>query len=214
MVITGYIQGFDKNSLTVTAPFEQGWMLDKRKITQCEIRLDDGRSISSDQRKAIYATLRDISIFTGYEPEEMKQIMKYQFYAETGSQEFSLSNVDMTTANEFLTYLVEFCIRYGVPCSERLINRSPDIGRYLYACLVHKKCCITGRPAELHHVDAVGRGRDRKEIIHKGMRVLPLIREYHTEAHNMGRDSFCAKYKVFGVKLDDYLCKIWNVNAG
>ena len=215
MVITGYIQDYDGESLLVAAPFskEKEWVLQKRQITQCEVRLDDGRTISAQQRKAIYATLRDIALFTGYSPEETKQIMKYQFYAETGAQEFSLSDVDMTTANEFLNYLIEFCIRHSIPCSDRLLDRAPDIGRYLYACLVHKKCCISGRKAELHHVDAVGRGRDREEIIHKGMRVLPLIREYHTEAHNMGRDSFCDKYKVFGIKLDNYLCKIWNIKA-
>ena len=65
----------------------------------------------------------------------------------------------------------------------------------------------------LIHIYAVGRGRNRKDIIHKGMRVLPLCREMHTLAHNMGRDSFCEKYHIFGIKLDTYLCGIWKVRA-
>ena len=194
-------------------PFRDTYLIEKRRITDCETRLDDGRTISADQRKKIYATLRDMSIYTGHTPEELKNLMKCEYVAKTGHDYFSLSNVDMTTANDFLTFLIDFCLEWDIPASGNLLERSPDVARYLYLCLVRKKCCITGRKAELHHVDAVGVGRDRKDIIHKGMRVLPLTRKMHTEAHALGRDSFCSKYHVFGIKLDADLCKIWNVRG-
>lgn len=211
MNIEGYISGYDGENLTIVAPFPDGYLLDKRQITGCEVRLDDGRQISADQRKKIYATLRDMSLWSGHTPDELKEIMKYDFIAKTGYEYFSLSDVDMTTANGFLNHLIEFCLEWDIPCGDNLIDRSPDIARYLYYCLVHKKCCISGKKAELHHVDAVGAGRNRKDIIHRGMRVLPLSREYHTEAHAIGRDTFCAKYHVFGIKLDKDLCNIWKV---
>ena len=138
--------------------------------------------------------------------------MKYDYIAAEGVPYFSLSNVDMTTANGFLSHLIDFCIQYGIPTYDTpLLDRAPDVYRYLYNCLANKRCCITGRPAELHHVDAVGAGRDREEIIHLGMRVLPLTREMHTMAHQMGSNSFCERYHVFGVELDANLCKIWGV---
>lgn len=211
MTVHGTIIGYDGQALSITAPFDQDWLLVRQQIAECEIRLDDGRQISTDQRKKIYATFRDISVYTGHTPDEVKALMKYEYIARTGSAYFSLSNTDMTTANGFLSFLVDFCLENDIPCSDSLLERSPDVARYLYKCLAEKKCCITGKKAELHHVDAVGRGRDRRDIIHLGMRVLPLTRRLHTEAHNMGNTAFCAKYHVFGIKLDRDLCRIWRV---
>ena len=184
-----------------------------KNVSKCEVMFDDGRRISADQRKKIYATLRDISQWSGYDPEYAKEIMKYEYISRTGVPYFSLSNTDMTTAREFLQFLIEFCVEQEIPTKDNLIDRSPDISRYIYCCLVFKKCCISGNKAELHHVDAVGRGRDRDKIIHLGYRVMPLSRAYHTEAHTIGQKSFDEKYKVYGIKLDKRLCEIWNVKG-
>lgn len=43
-----------------------------KKAKYGELRIDDGRHISSAQRKKIYATIRDISDWSGYVPEEQK----------------------------------------------------------------------------------------------------------------------------------------------
>ena len=85
---------------------------------------------------------------------------------------------------------------------------------YIYACLIAKKCCITGRPAELHHIDRVGMGRNRDDIIHEGMEVLPLCREMHQEAHTMSDREFFEKYHLpGGVVMDKTLCRIYKVKA-
>lgn len=213
VVINGTIQSYDGQNLTIIAPFANDYLLMKRRISCCEIRLDDGRTISAEQRKKIYATLRDISEYTGHTPEQIKSLMKYDFIAKTGCDYFSLSDVNMTTANEFLNFLIEFCLENDIPTLDSLLDRSPDTARYIYACIANKKCCITQKKCELHHVDAVGRGRNRKDIIHKGMRVLPLTRTLHKEAHDIGKLSFNEKYHVFGIKLDNYLCAIWRIKS-
>lgn len=199
--------------VTMFAPFADTYLVEKRQITEAEVRLDDGRTISADQRKKIYATLRDVSTYTGHTTEYLKDFFKAEYVAETGGDWFSLSNVDMTTANTFLELLIEHCIRWDIPCRGNMIERSPDVSRYLYACLIHKKCALCGGKAELHHVDAVGAGRNRKEILHLGMRALPLCRNHHIEIHNIGRDTFCEKYHVYGIKIDEELCGIWKLKA-
>lgn len=213
MIITGYVQDVDEKSITIVAPFSDQQNLIRKSITECEIRLVDGRSISIDQRKKIYATMRDISLWSGHTPDEIKALTKYDFIAKTGCAYFSLSNTDMTTARGFLEFLVEFCIEHDVPCDDSLISRCPDISKYIYCCLVNKKCCVTGQKAELHHVDAVGSGRNRKDIVHEGMRVLPLTRAMHTQAHSMGNTAFCEKYHLEPVKLDSYLCEIYKIRG-
>lgn len=194
-------------------PFDKTYIIDKRQVTQCSLRLDDGRTISAIQRKHIYATFNDISMYTGHPAEDVKNIMKCEYIAKTGAQWFSLADTDMTTACQFLEFLIEVCIENDIPTKDVLLNRSPDISRYLYYCLVNKTCCITGakKRVHLHHVDVVGMGRNRKDIIHLGMRVLPLRWDLHSEAHTIGQKDFDKKYKVYGIKLDVDLCKIWKV---
>ena len=213
MNIAGYIYEYDNETLTIIAPFSDGYLLDKRQITGCEIRLDDGRRISADQRKKIYATMRDIADYTGYSPDEYKAIAKYNFIAKTGCDYFSLSDVDMTTANEFLSYIIEFCLEWDIPTQDSLLGRSPDTSRYLYACLANKRCCICGKKSELHHSDNIGTGRNRKEIMHSGMRAEALCRIHHTECHTIGQQTFDGKHHIYGIKLDDYLCKILKVRG-
>lgn len=78
----------DKNGtdLMIYVPDMQlGDMLRKKRIQNAEIRFDDGRHISAEQRKKAYATIRDIADYTGYLPEEMKQILKYQHMIRTAT---------------------------------------------------------------------------------------------------------------------------------
>jgi len=182
-------------------------------IIKGEIRIDDGRRISSDQRRKTYATLKDISIYSGHEPEEIKEIMKYDYIAETGADYFSLSDCSVITARLFINHLIEFAFKHNIPLMDLVLNRTDDISATIYASIIHKCCIICGGKGELHHVDAVGMGRKRKEIIHQGMEVLCLCRKHHTEAHAIGHGSFNEKYVVYGLEADERICKVWNLKA-
>ena len=117
----------------------------------------------------------------------------------------------MTTARLFITYLIDFCILHGVDVGEPLYQLSEDIPRYVWACLMNKRCAVCGRKAELHHVDAVGMGRNRKEICHVGMRALPLCREHHTEIHNVGQEDFLRRYFLEPVKIDERIADVYRL---
>lgn len=172
-------------------------------IVKAELRLDDGRTISAEQRKKAYATIGDIALYTGYAPEELKEIMKYYFMSETGDDYFSLSNCSMTTARLFINYLIEFCFLWGIPLQESGLNRTDDINAYLYMCLKHKKCCICGKDAEIHHWNTIGMGHDRRTYDDSKHEKIALCREHHTECHNIGRDAFAKKYKVYGIIFNE-----------
>jgi hypothetical protein len=64
-------------------------------------------------------------------------------------------------------------------------------------------CACCGARADIHHVDRVGMGNNRKKISHVGMRVLPLCRRHHQECHNIGDDKFLEKYCLTPVVADD-----------
>lgn len=174
-----------------------------KKAKYGELRIDDGRHISALQRKKIYATIRDISDWTGYVPEEQKEWLKFLHTEQTGEPYFSLSNCSMDTAKEFINTILEYALKEGVPLSEAGVYRTDDIGRYLYFCLKHKKCAICGLPGEIHHVDTIGMGRDRKQVNDSNYRKICLCRKHHTIAHTRGMDALEKMYHVYGIKFNE-----------
>lgn len=186
--IKGKITGYTGHNIIITARYGNTERLIKRKYDTVEIGLPDGRTISPEQRRKAYALIGEIAEWCGELPEYIKKHMKMEFVVgrlEGLSREiFSLANCDMTLAREFITFLVDFVIEHGVPTKVPLKSLCDDVERYVYACLMHKKCAVCGRKAELHHVDVVGMGRNRDTIYQIGMKVLPLCREHYTIAHN------------------------------
>lgn len=202
--INQYRERKDGTDLVVSVPdLKLGDMFQRKKIRNAEIRFDDGRHISAEQRKKAYATIRDISDWTGYLPEEMKEILKYQHMMRTGDAYFSLSNCSMDTAREFINTILEFALENGIPLSDNAIERTDDIGRYLYYCLLHKKCAICGKDGEIHHEDAIGMGNDRTKVDDSSYKKICLCREHHTLAHSLGVIRFREMYKVYGIVVKD-----------
>ena len=175
----------------------------EKKARYAEIRIDDGRTITSLQRRKAYATIRDISSWTGYLPEEQKEWLKYLYIERTGNPYFSLSDCSMDTAREFINTILDYALEEGIPLSERGIERTDDIGRYLYSCIKNKRCAVCGRPGEIHHVDAIGAGRDRRHVDDSGHRKICLCREHHTAAHQRGMKAFEQMYHVYGIVVQE-----------
>lgn len=211
MITSAKITEYDGEKLIVipAVPLEREIL--RKRIKQVELHLWDGRSISPEQRRKTYALIRDISEWSGHEPEYLKHYFKWNFCSIDGRENFSLSDVDMTTAKEFISYLIEFCFYNNVPTRDSMLNRTDDIGKYLYLCLEYRKCAICNERAEVHHVDRIGMGRDREHICHVGLEAIALCREHHDEAHRDEKKLFENNH-IYGIKLDEYLCKKLNLN--
>lgn len=200
--ITGYKVTEDGTEFKILIPKVNLMEYIHRKMSiWCGLWLDDGRHITALQRKKIYATVRDISEYTGYLPEEQKEWLKYLHIARTGCQYFSLSSCSIDTAREFINTIMDHVIENGIQLSDLGINRTDDIGKYLYACLKHRKCCVCGCDGELHHMDTIGMGNNRRKIDDSDKRKIGLCRKHHSEAHTIGDLAFEEKYKVFGIIL-------------
>lgn len=194
----------DGTSLQIKIPgVDLGQYITEKKARYAEIRIDDGRTITSLQRRKAYATIRDISSWTGYLPEEQKEWLKYLYIERTGNPYFSLSDCSMDTAREFINTILDYALEEGIPLSERGIERTDDIGRYLYSCIKNKRCAVCGRPGEIHHVDAIGAGRDRRHVDDSGYRKICLCREHHTVAHQRGMKAFEQMYHVYGIVVQE-----------
>ena len=234
--LNGYIQGYDGESVTAVALFPSGaYLLEKQDITECDIILHDGREISPLQRSKIFALVSDITEYvSGYDkkkmaynetlrqmqlnylidisPEEVRRQLTVSYCMLQNVDVFSLAGhsentVDMSTARDFIDWLVELCIIHGIPCRDTLLNRCEDVGRYMYACVMNRRCCICGKKADIHEVEHVGSGRNRRKISHSGQLVEPLCRVHHNEVGDIGQRSFDEKYHIEAIRLDDAACE-------
>lgn len=218
--VKGRIVGYDERTqeLLIRAHYDDWYTMTKRGYKECLVQPIDSRPLSDRQRKMCYALIGEISDYTGQGKHSTKQYMKIRFLAddfgETADRIFSLANAPMSLVCAFQRYLVRFMVEFDIPSQKSLLEYVDDVPDYIYACLIAKKCCITGRPADLHHVHRIGMGRDRDDIIHEGMEVLPLCRELHQEAHTMSDREFFEKYHLpGGVVMDKTLCRIYKVKA-
>ena len=83
--------------------------LEEKHMRTCNVRLDDGRHISAEQRKKAYATINDIAAFTGEMPEVMKEWLKYLHIYRTGCEVLSLSSCSMDTARGIYQHDTGLC---------------------------------------------------------------------------------------------------------
>lgn len=158
--------------------------------------------INEKQRAKIYAILKDIGNHVGQKDEDVKLTMKPVFLeAYPQYSDFSLSNCSKELAGDFITFLIMFCFKQGIPLKDHPREAFDNLDDYLWMCFKFKLCAICGKPAEIHHWDAIGAGRDRRRYDDSGHRKIALCREHHVEVEQIGRDTFEKKHHVTGIKV-------------
>ena len=218
--VKGRIVGYDerRGEILIRAAYADFPTLCRREYERAEVDviLHDSRPLSERQRRCCYAMLHAIADWSGMELDALKDHFKLDFIARMEEQMelFSLSDAPMSIVAAFQSYLARFIVANDVPTRRPMLDYVDDIEDYIYHCIINKKCPVCGRRAELHHMDAVGMGRDRDTIIHEGLEVISLCREHHTEMHTIGRSAFLDKYHLTGgIIADKTICKIYGLKA-
>lgn len=182
----------------------------------------DDRAISAEQRRKAWALVGEICVWAGYmarEKEDVNAHLKQRFLMqqveEYQRQMFSLSDCTMSQAREYITFLIDFCLMNDVPTSQPLSEYADDLKAYTYTALIHRKCIICGKHADIHHMEGsmIGMGGNRYNVSHVGRELLPLCREHHTLYHNIGDKRFKEQFHVEPVVADEALCKKLGLNT-
>lgn len=183
---------------------------------EARVLWQDREEISGEQRRKIFAICGEIAIWSGHDKELVRKVQTADFLRQNIEQlqlsALSLAitgNCDKGTASLFIDYLINFCLENNVPTARPLQEYADDLERYTYAALLHKRCLICGKKADIHHCEGshVGMGRNRKEMIHLGAVLMPLCREHHNECHTIGQTEFDLKYHTKGVVADKRICQ-------
>jgi hypothetical protein len=222
--VKGKITDISPNGeMTIKCKYDNWHLFTKRDYREVYVELIDSRPLSDKQRKMCHALITEIADWMGQSNSATHRDLvnegrKIDFLVNEIGQNaeriFSLSNAPMSLVAAYQKYLIHFILENDIPCKFSLIDYADDIDDYVYYCLLHKKCAVCGRTAELHHIDVVGMGANRKEIIHEGMEAISLCRQHHTEVEQIGWTEFAKKYHFNGgIVLDKTLCRLYKIKA-
>ena len=171
-----------------------------------EIFFKDPRTFTTQQRAFTFALMRDIAIYTGEQLETLKDVFYWQFRYFTG-RNISLSNGSLNTVDDVATLddlILDFIFENHIPFKKGYEIPPQNVQYYFYKCVMTRTCCNCGnRPADIHHVDAVGMGNNRKKINNSGRRFMSLCRECHTKIHVEGFTEFTEKRKLIAITISD-----------
>lgn len=165
-------------------------------LVNATIEIHDPRTLSPDQRKKWFALIRDISLYTGYPVDYLHTLFKTWYCLLNEKDWVSMADVDMETASEMIDFVLKWAFEFGVPLAEDTGDLFRGEERWTYYCLKNRICVICGKKADIHHVEAIGMGRDRRTIDDSKLPKLPLCRTHHTESHTIGQETFLEKYHV------------------
>lgn len=207
----GTVEKISGDRLEITADEET----DLRKINRLSdgkkprvmFRIDDGRTISADQRKKIYALINDLCDFTGDVPEYWKAKFKFMVQMIFGVEEFSLSDCSMTTANRMILTILDFLFEEDIPFKTKTWDSIPNDFPKQMLCIKNKRCVICGKKADIAHYQAVGSGRNRRTINHVGMYINTFCREHHTQQHELGINNFSELYHIKPIKVTEEIAR-------
>lgn len=172
-------------------------LLDNGYPLDVNIEIQDGKKITVKQRKKIFALVNDIEGHTG-QPRDWLRLMfqDYVTMLKGYSKRLSLSDCTRKQAGELIDVILEWVFINDIPLNYKTSDLMKNDQTFLYLATVHRKCVICGKYGELAHYHAVGRGRNRRKIDHTDNKVLALCHKHHKMQHDMGMDSFNAKYHL------------------
>ena len=172
-------------------------LLDNGYPLDVNIEIQDGKRITVKQRKKIFALVNDIEAHTGNPRDWLREMFQdYVTFLNGYSKRFSLSDCTRKQAGELIDVILEWVFINDIPLNYKTSDLMKNDQTFLYLATVHRKCVICGKYGELAHYHAVGRGRNRRKIDHTDNKVLALCHKHHKIQHDMGMDSFNAKYHL------------------
>lgn len=156
-------------------------------LTDVDTQKERLNQISPDQRKKIYAIIKDIAEYTGNGADNDKETMKQMFSSDKQIESFSLSDCRADVAGEFINWLIEFCFEHGIPLSENPAEGNNDIESYVKICIKKNKCCVCGTDGRTYN------GSNNTK--------MPLCEIHAQKLKNDGFEKFRDTFHVWGIAI-------------
>ena len=171
--------------------------LDNEIPVEVDVSIHSPYRITDKQRRKIFALVNDIEAHTGQPREYMRAMFQdFTTFVYGYREPISLATCDKKAASRIIEVIILWTFEHDIPLNYKTSNLLKEDKSFLYMTVVKRKCAICGKKAEIAHLHAVGRGRNRNKIDHFGNKVLGLCSIHHREQHNIGIDAFNQKYHL------------------
>lgn len=181
---------------------------------EIELRFIDPRRFTAEQRRFAYALLGDIYAYYGEPIESLKEVFKLRYEALTGLN-ISLANHSTNTVSEVGLYtdiILDFIFENHIPFKNGYEILPVNQEYYFYKCITTRTCCNCGKTgADIHHVDVVGMGGNRRKVDNTNRRFMALCRFCHTKIHVEGYTEYVSKRHLKGITLNQETIKRLNI---
>ena len=165
------------------------------------------------QRKHYWALIGDISEYTGDPKWRIVLNMKYLYMVEndvTKEPSMARNKMKRSEAAKLIQVIIDYCLDNDIPLQNNYVDEMTS--KQLFKMTMKRICWVCGKHAQIHHVNAVGMGRNRNAYEnHADHLYMALCSNCHSEAHGIGQKTFEAKYHIQGIKLSKENLKELNV---
>lgn len=209
MEFKGKLESYGENQMVIAIP--DGFDIKEimRKSADGELVVDfyEKDTITDLQRKHYWALVGDIEAYTGYTSDVIDSLLRVKFMKANNLDEYpsiKRNQMKKTTASELLEYVIDLCIKEGIPFRKQQFYLTIDTSKMLYALTLKRLCWICGKPhSEIHHVNGstIGMGNDRTKVNHVGRYVMCLCTKHHGEIHPALEKVFYKKHQISPIKL-------------
>lgn len=114
----------------------------------------------------------------------------------------ALNLMNQSAMNKLIKYTFDLMVEYKVAFRKEIVElfKQQDMKEYIYICLKYQRCCVCGNEgAEIHHVDHVTKVGGYKNDDGTKLRIMPLCRKCHSNAHSIGENKFYLENDVQGI---------------
>ncbi len=158
---------------------------------------------TDEQRKHYWALIGDISDYTGEPSWKIVLNMKYLYMVQhdkTKEPSMARNKLKKEDASKLIQTIIDYCLDNGIPLQNNYLDEMNS--KHLFKMTMNRICWTCGKSAQIHHVNAVGMGRNRSTYEnHDEHLYMALCPNCHSEAHRIGQKTFENKYHVQGIKL-------------
>lgn len=159
-------------------------------------RQQEALLIDQTLRNKVHALIAQYAKSQGYEPEDQKLRLKQDFIEKYKLPFFSFKDCLKQMACDFINWLLGELILIGELRSS-LMKCAVDMHHAMAVSVQYEVCIICSKQGEVHHVEAIGMGRNRKTYDDSDHRKIGLCHDHHQEAETIGRATFFKKHGIF-----------------
>src|SRR5699024_5184932 len=115
-------------------------LLDNGYPLDVNLEVIDGKKITVQQRKKIFALLNDIYLFTGQPQEDLRQ--QFQFYLEMikGYEPISLTDTTRRIASELIEVIIAWVFQHDIPLNYKTSDLMKEDNYFIYLSTINRTC--------------------------------------------------------------------------